>query len=247
MVSKDELRDGFLKCGIKKGDVVMLHSSYTALRGADGGPDAVLDVLIELIGEDGTLLIPAFNFNSWSDSHYFDIVETASEMGVITEYARARPSFKRTIHPIYSFVVYGKLQRQFLACDDEEAFGSNSVFALFHKLDGLIISIGLEYNDSFTFIHYAELACDVKYRRIKQFSGIYVGYDRKPALATYSMLVRATLKIKTMVTPGLNVLEEQGVIKNIKIGPAKIDFSRASEFYTAALPLIKEHPAYFHK
>lgn len=247
MVSKEELRNGFLATGIKKGDVLMVHSNYGSLRGVDGGPDEVIDTLIDLVGEEGTLLIPTFNFTAWSNEHYFDCIETASEMGVITEYARARTSFKRTVHPIYSFVVYGKKQEDFLACIDKEAFGPNSVFALFHQCKGLILSIGLGYNDSYTMVHYAEKIMNVDYRRIKEFSGIYIGYDRVPKLSTYTMFVRATQKIKTDGTKGLSLMEEIGIIKNIKIGNANVGYARAEDFHNSMLSILKDHPEYFHK
>src|SRR5690606_60081 len=121
----------------------MVHSAYSTVKSHFANPNQLLQILLDYLGPEGTLLIPTFNFSSWSTSHYYDILETPSEMGILTEVARDRKDGVRTKHPIYSFMVFGKLKDEFITCDDKEAYGDNSVFSLFHRLDGNMMSIGL--------------------------------------------------------------------------------------------------------
>ncbi|MEJ2564251.1 MAG: AAC(3) family N-acetyltransferase, partial [Anaerolineales bacterium] len=107
MLEFDDLIRGFEKMGISPGDTIMVHSSYKSLGGVNGGADTVIDALVESVGDKGTVLFPTFNFKSWVDTHYFDVRETASHMGVITEWARCREAAVRTPHPLYSFAVLG--------------------------------------------------------------------------------------------------------------------------------------------
>jgi aminoglycoside 3-N-acetyltransferase len=102
MLNKKELLDGFSNTNVKKGGTIVVHTSYKSLGGVEGGADTVIDVMRELVGPSGTVLFPAFNFQSWTETHYFDVTETPSKMGMITELARLRPDAKRTPHPIYS-------------------------------------------------------------------------------------------------------------------------------------------------
>jgi aminoglycoside 3-N-acetyltransferase len=98
----------------------------------------------DLVGPSGTVMFPTFNFQSWTESHYFDILETPSKMGMITDQARMRKGAKRTPHPIFSFAVLGRRADEFAATEDVEAYGPNSAFALFHQTNGTIVSIGLD-------------------------------------------------------------------------------------------------------
>jgi aminoglycoside 3-N-acetyltransferase len=242
MLEFDDLIRGFEKMGISPGDTIMVHSSYKSLGGVNGGADKVIDALVESVGDKGTVLFPTFNFKSWVDTHYFDVRETASHMGVITELARCREAAVRTPHPLYSFAVLGDRQEEFAACDDVEAVGDNSVFALFHKLNGLIVSIGLDFNSSFTFSVHAIYKAGGYWRRVKKFSGIYVGYDGEPQLKTYSMYVRSTFQVITDIKPAINELIEREIIEVHQLGDASVHTVRANPFYDAWTVIAKNHP-----
>ena len=125
MDNKEIFNELLSKGSVLKGDILMLHSSYSPIKTFFDGPSILIAQVLDYLGPEGTLLMPAFNFSSWSNTHYFDIQETPSEMGILTETARIRKNGIRTKHPIYSFIVFGKLQKKFLACDDKEAFGKS--------------------------------------------------------------------------------------------------------------------------
>src|SRR3990172_13013518 len=144
MLSRKELLDGFRQTSVKAGDTIIVHTSYKSLGGVEGGAEAVIDVMRELVGARGTVLFPAFNFQSWTETHYFDVLETPSKMGMITELARLRPDVKRTPHPIYSFSVWGARADEFAAADDAEAYGPRPAFPLFPKSNRPILSIRLD-------------------------------------------------------------------------------------------------------
>lgn len=248
MVTKSEILSA-LKENIKipENTVVMVHSSYKSLRGVSEGPDGLIDAVQEFVGDNGTVLIPTFNFTCWPDEHYYDILESPSEMGVVTEFARMRKEFKRTPHPIYSFAVCGKHQNAFVEAPSLSTMGENSVFELFHRLNGLIISIGLDYNDSFTFVHHVEYSANAKHRRVKDFGGVYLDSKRNISNKKFQMYVRSTKKSKTFVNPALEVMEKEGIINNFLLGNAKIDYSFAQEYYSRCFSLVSEDPKLFYK
>lgn len=247
MLEFNDLVRGFAQMGISPGDTIMVHSSYKSLGGVNGGADTVIDSLVESVGDKGTVLFPTFNFESWVDTHYFDVRETASHMGIITELARCRETAVRTPHPLYSFAVLGNRQEEFAACDDVEAVGDNSVFALFHKFNGLIVSIGLDFNSSFTFSVHAIYKAGGYWRRVKKFSGIYVGYDGVPQLKTYSMYVRSTFQVITDIKPAINELIDREIIKVHQLGDAVVHTVRANPFYDAWTVIAKNHPEMLYR
>jgi aminoglycoside 3-N-acetyltransferase len=246
MLTKTQLLEGFQKSGIQRGDTIMVHTSYKSLGGVEGGAETVVHALLDLVGAKGTVLFPTFNFQSWTEGHYFDILETPSKMGAITEVARLRADALRTPHPIYSFAVLGRRKEEFAACEDKEAYGPNSVFALFHKTNGTILSIGLDFNSTFSIHHYVEYNVGCDYRRIKEFSGIYVGYDRQPRITVYSMFVRKNRFVKTYIVPGMNELLEKGILREIEVGKAKVHVASAQDFYQNMSVIIREHPEKLH-
>ncbi|MBI3166423.1 MAG: AAC(3) family N-acetyltransferase [Chloroflexi bacterium] len=246
MLSKKYLLDGFGKVKIES-DTIVVHTSYKSLGGVDGGVDTVIDVMRELMGKDGTVLFPTFNFQSWTETHYFDVLETPSKMGMITEQARLRPDAKRSPHPIYSFAVLGARADEFARTEDVEAYGPNSAFALFHRLNATIISIGLDFKNSFSMNHLIEYNVGCDYRRIKEFAGTYMGYDRAPQIKMYTMYVRAHERVKTYIVPGMNDLLHAGIIKEIRVGAAKVHYMTANEFFDNMSVIVREHPEKLHQ
>ena len=220
----------------------MVHSSYNALGPVEGGAESVVDAILEAVGSEGTVLFPTFDFHSWTENHYFDIRETTSKMGIITELARLRKEAVRTPHPIYPFAVIGKLSGDFAGCHGKAAFGRNSAFELFHKLNGLVISIGVrDLNNTFTVTHYAEAKLGCDYRRPKPFSGIYVGPDGRAELKTYSMSVRC-MNVETDMEPALEHLKKEGVIRESRLGNTFTHITHMNEFYERMAKLVKEEP-----
>jgi aminoglycoside 3-N-acetyltransferase len=242
-----EIRNVIEYCNINPGDDLMIHSSYSSIKHLFESPANFLDEMIKYLGNDGTLLIPAFNFNSWTQSHYFDISETPSEMGILTEVSRHRKNGIRTIHPIYSFVVFGKGKVDYLNCKDTEAFGDDSVFSVFHKRNGKILSFGLDFNNTFSFTHYVELKHNATYRRIKSFSGIYIDITGIPALKTFSMYVRATLNHQTHINPALEKLKDLKIITEHIVGTTKIHSVNAADYFNELGKIVQTNPELLYK
>lgn len=249
VLTKRQLKDAFSRMNVNAGKTVLVHSSYKSLGTIEGGPQAVIDVLIELIGTQGTLLFPTFNFTSWTETHYFDVRHTPSEMGILTEMARNRSEFKRTKHPIYSFVVAGPLQDDFCSIDSEHCYGPGSVFELIYEKNTLMLSLGLSFNDTFSLTHHAEkMSGACTYRYDKSFSGIYIGYKQAPSLKTYSMMVRDILKgVKTDIIPAMNKMVDDGIIFEASIGDTLCHFSYSKPFLEQLVKIIKTHPEMLHK
>ena len=245
MLSKQDLLNDFKQVNLQS-DTIVVHTSYKSLGGVEGGADTVIDVMRELVGAGGTVMFPAFNFQSWTETHYFDVLETPSKMGMITELARLRPDAKRTPHPIYSFSVFGARAEEFSQADDVEAYGANSAFALMHKINATIISIGLDFNNSFSMHHYIEYNVGCDYRRVKEFAGMYMGYNRVPQIKKYSMFVRLNDRYKTYIVPGMNDLLAADVIKEIEVGAAKVHYLTANEFFDNMAPIVRERPEKLH-
>ncbi|MEO6695294.1 MAG: AAC(3) family N-acetyltransferase, partial [Ignavibacteria bacterium] len=164
-MSKDkiikELSETWNGIGINKGDMVLVHSSLSRYlksfkeKGIELTPGDILEVFIECVGEKGTLIFPTFNFE-FTKGKTFDIRNTKSETGALTEAARLYPGAVRTGHPLFSFAVIGHHKDKFMNLYNYSAFGKDSPFGILHQMDGKIAVLDIGGDFSMTFYHYIE-------------------------------------------------------------------------------------------
>lgn len=242
MLTFNELVEEFRAIGLQTGDTLLVHSSYKSFGGVDGGPQTVIDALLSVLGEDGTLIMPTFNFD-FCKGELWDVRTTPSHMGAITNMVREHPEAKRVFHPIYSFAVLGKSADLLTEERYKSSYGENSLFAKLRHLDGKIMVVGLRYTDSMTFFHHVEEMEGVDYRYMKEFTGEVTDEDGKTYEDTFTMLVRDIEKgVITEVDPMGDLMEETGVITVQKIGGAKVCLMRANDVYVFTAREMRRDP-----
>ena len=186
--------------GVSPGDILMVHSRLFAigklvdLTKASYVVDAMIDVLIDCVGNSGTLIFPTFTL-SCCRSNFFDLNSAKSEMGVISETARLRHDSLRTNHPFFSVALIGGGKNKFLDASLETCFGKNSIFGLLHENNKKgdrqkkvkFLTIGIENPpDAITYIHFIEERMMVPYRYYKFFDGIkIIDSNEKPYFIEY--------------------------------------------------------------
>lgn len=63
IVTKNELVQCFHSLGIRSGSVLEVHSSLSSFGYVEGGADTVIDALIESVGEEGSIFMPALRLS----------------------------------------------------------------------------------------------------------------------------------------------------------------------------------------
>jgi len=242
MLTFDNLVANFQSLGLQPGDTLLVHSSYKSFGGVTGGPQTVIDALLVVLGDEGTLIMPTFNFD-FCKGEPWDVRSTPSHMGAITNMVREHPEAKRVFHPIYSFAILGK-QAEFLTKERyKSSYGGKSLFAKLRQLGGKIMVIGLIYNDSMTFFHHVEEMEGVDYRYMKEFTGMVTDADGNTYKDTFTMLVRDIDKgVQTRVDPMGDLMEDAGIIKVRKIGEAKVCLMKANEVYEFTAREMRRDP-----
>ena len=242
MLTFEKLVEGFRDLGVEEGDTLLVHSSYKSLGAVDGGPQIVINALESVLGEDGTLVMPTFNFD-FNKGTPWDVRLTPSKMGVLTELVRNNPRAKRVFHPFYSFAILGKHAEMLGSLRYKSSYERNSVFGKLRDLDGKIMVIGLSYTNSMTFFHHIEQMEGVDYRFLKQFTGEVTDWDGTTKVDTFEMLVRDIDKgVITEVNPMGELMEKEGIIKVGKIGEADVKLMKANEVYEFTAREMKRDP-----
>ena len=242
MLTHNELISKFKELGIKDGDVILLHSSFKSLGTVCSGPDYVIHALLDILGKNGTLIVPTFNFDFCNGSS-FNVNETPSQMGIITELIRKNPDSIRTKDPVYSFAIIGKLKEKLGNLVYESSYGKDSMFAQLRKHDGKILIIGLAYNDSMTFFHHAEEMEGCDYRYFKEFDGNLIDFDGTEQKTKIKIFVRnLEKKVETDVDKMGVILENKGLVNKIKIGDVDIKFLDVNQVYIHTAEELKNNP-----
>jgi aminoglycoside 3-N-acetyltransferase len=193
------LADDWRVSGVQEGDTLLLHSDLTRLAfkwfkktKIKITPGVVIDSFLLALGEKGTFLLPAFNFTSFTEDAYFDIRNTPSRMGVLTEEARKRNEFERTAHPIHSFLVAGFKKNIYLKSKNQSSFGFDSPAGIMHRENAKYAALAVEDGRSVSFYHYVEEIYSelIDYRYHKVFTGTYIDRDGGKSIREYSMFVR---------------------------------------------------------
>lgn len=149
----------------------------------------MLDIIINRIGTEGTLILPTYNWD-FCKGIPFDYYNTPCKTGALSAAALKRKDFVRTHHPIYSYAVWGKDADKLYHFNNVTSFGKDSVLGYLHEKNAYNILIGIDYNKGFTFGHYVEEQVGVIYRYQKNFTAPYTDEFGNTEERTYQMYVR---------------------------------------------------------
>ncbi|MDR7074577.1 aminoglycoside N(3)-acetyltransferase [Fictibacillus barbaricus] len=174
--TRNSLAEDLRKLGIKKGMRVITHSSLKSLGWVVGGPIAVVQALIDVITDEGTLVMPAHTAHysdpagwmnppvpkEWwpvirDEMPAFDPAITPTYyMGAIAEAFRTFPDVIRSNHPTESFAAWGKNKEKIINGQSLDfALGEKSPLGKMYSLNGYVLLLGAGY-DSNTTMHLAE-------------------------------------------------------------------------------------------
>lgn len=238
------------QAGVDKGDTILIHSKLSrTLRlivkmGGQPSTELVLNSLLEAVGDNGTLLLPLFNFD-FTKGVPFDIRSSPSAMGALTEAGRLHPAAVRTGHPIYSFAAIGANASRFAEVDNYSGYGPDSPFAILRELDGKIGVIDLPDQNSMTFYHHVEELCGVDYRYHKSFRGPYTNWHGHEAEKEYGLFVRNIEKgVLTHVNPMGEILWEEGLYTGCRPNEGSgLRVARANQIFKRVSKTINEGQA----
>jgi aminoglycoside 3-N-acetyltransferase len=148
----------FIQLGLRPGAIVMVHSSLGQIGWTDGGPVAAIEALLEVLGPDGTLVMPAESpqLAEPGNKHVFDPRTTPTTMGAIPEAFRSYPGTQRSNHPLVSVCANGTRAHEITAKHALEfCEGRGTPFEKLYELDAWTLLLGVGFNRC-TSLHYAE-------------------------------------------------------------------------------------------
>jgi len=125
-----------------------VHSSLKALapqRNLPGGAETVVRGLLEAMGPEGTLLMPALTYATVGpEQPVFDVERTPCCVGAIPEHFRTRQGTRRSIHPTHSVCGVGLAADDLLGEHhlDQTPCGEHSPFRRLREVTGQVVMLG---------------------------------------------------------------------------------------------------------
>jgi aminoglycoside 3-N-acetyltransferase len=162
--------------GISRGDVLIVHSSLTSIGWVAGGAGAVVDALLDAVGTNGTITMPAHS-GDWGDpagwenppvpSDWWDEILSERpvfdpyatplrEMGAVAENLLLRRETLRSSHPLHSHMANGLHAAKVVASHPlEDSFGDFSPLGRLYDLGAIVLLLGVGHGQN-TSLHLGE-------------------------------------------------------------------------------------------
>lgn len=159
--TKDKLLASLKEAGVDPNKDLLVHSAMSKIGYVEGGPATVVAALQEVLAPSSTLLMPTspvVTLQAKHDLAVFDVANTPSKMGAITEYFRANVATHRSAHPLEPVAALGPKAKAYTALHhtDPTSYGKNSPWRKHMEAGGQILYIGTTLINSGTSLHAVE-------------------------------------------------------------------------------------------
>lgn len=232
-------------CGLQEGATLLVHSSLIHLGRPVGFDDLLHEVLFRLIkdriGENGTIVVPTFNFGFCRGEPFVPDLTISIGMGDFSEYVRQLPGAVRSPHPMQSVAAIGRYAHEICEKETRSSFDPGGAFDVMLKLEAHGFLFGAPMQ-SFSFVHLAEERLSVPYRYWKEFTGPYGNHGQE---RTFSMYVR-DLNINPILKLSKieRKLEELSLTRTAKLGGGRLQLFSARHFVDVTLSELSTNPTW---
>ncbi len=237
----DLVRD-LISLGVRPGDLLMVHSSLRSIGLVEGGPETVVDALLQALGPQGTLVVPTFTYPTAGDSKFvFDPVHTPSQMGAISEAARRRPQAHRSIHLAHSIAAIGPLAETIATAGGASGWDVDSPMRQVFDRNGRYLLLGVPYQN-LTAMHLCEVWLELPYRKPR----VSKGRMRHPDGSTTPLVSIGTPPLPGHPGSDYNRLgqrmEDAGLVRRGPVGNAIARLLNAHDLRAASRNLTRHDP-----
>lgn len=249
-VTKKDIKEGLKKLGLKGGDIVGVHSSLSSFGYVEGGADAVIDALLETVGENGAILMPTYSTNrvevertqrevemgvTWKYRILpYDPKETPCWTGKIPETFRKRSGVVRSFNPTHSLAAIGAKAKELTQ-------GWKKLL----ENDGYILILGVDLG-SCSAMHLAEERVQLPQHildKIQPPQELLERYGVDLGWPEWDLGYGPYPDFLKMEEP----CKEYGIVKEVKIGEAVVKLLRLKELIDLYAEYLRRNPDLFYE
>jgi aminoglycoside 3-N-acetyltransferase len=124
------------EAGLREGDAAFVQAGMSSFGTIEGGPDTVIEAFARVLGPDGLIAMPSFPLDRPALEYLradpvFDLLNTPSRMGAISERFRTSEGVVRSLHPTHPVCARGPGAEELVAGHElaPTPFGAGTPFA----------------------------------------------------------------------------------------------------------------------
>ena len=240
------------RMGVRRGDCIFLHCSLRSLGEVVGGPETVIDALLDAVGPTGTVTMPTFTFSAASTRDRYPPYHpgrTAARVGAIADAFWRRPNARRSASASHCCAAIGP-QADFFSegAVTVEPYCREGPFGKLYQLDAkvFLVGCGLAPNSS---LHAVEDWADLP--SVAPIEHLIERDDGTVAPIVYHsgpMGPRDFYRSSAMVTKSEVLLRQHGVLHDGRIGPAVVYWFRFRDMMDSCMQIIaNEDPCFLYR
>lgn len=142
-ISTSNILEAMKNMGMTEGSNVFIHCSWDEFYNYEGSEEELIDAILNVIGQSGTLIMPAFPL--LKSGKIFNVKKTVTSAGMFAEIFRKYPGVKRSINIQHSVCAFGP-QADFLLSEHhlgETCWDEKSPYYKLSQINTLVFSLGL--------------------------------------------------------------------------------------------------------
>ena len=229
VLSKVDLLQQFKEIGIHEGDSLLVHCSLSKIGYVQNGAEDLVGALQEAVGLSGNLLMPnspnaSFQLEYIRALEVFDVVNTPSKLGAVSEYFRKLPKSKRSAHPTEPVSCIGPDADWFTKdhFGNITAYNQNSPFFKLYEKQGKILYLGVTLDNAGTNLHTLEDAVEQFKFQVyyPELFSVKVKMEDGEILTMNTKVHDPNQSKKRQCDDLIPLFIENGVMRKVKIGEA---------------------------
>ncbi len=244
IVTASMISKGLGAIGVVHGDIMMVHSSLRSFGSVDDGADAVVDAMIDAVGEGGTVIVPTLTSTLAESVHKeltgqaFDIDETPSRVGLITETLRKRPEARRSSHPTHSVAAIGAAAAEMVAGHGPTTFNVAGPYGKYCAGNAMIVFLGARRTQNTT-LHAVEEWMAMPYLETIKAMVLEEGVPRAVDCPAFPSGDRGFYKNEC---PIHGMHDAAGILRTTKIGRCQVVAMRAHDLVRETALAERDNP-----
>ena len=240
--TRSRLAGAASQLGVRRGGIVLVHSSLSALGFVPGGAETVVAAMLDAVGPSGTVVMPTHTWE-WMDQgeRTFDVRATPSCVGIITEQFRKLPHAIRSLHPTHSVAAIGPMAAELMADHQKAASpcGEGTPYMrILEQGQVLLLGVGLQYN---TVFHTIEAMTQAPYL-LSDVADQFTILDEDGS-STFVSIRRHRLQVRRNF-PGVEdlLVRSETLVKGM-VGRSVLRLINGRRFLDCMLPAIRSDPS----
>jgi aminoglycoside N3'-acetyltransferase len=242
-----EMVQALRNVGLERGDTAIFHTGlgFFGLPGGVSGQEGLnrlfLDCVREVLGPEGTMLVPTYTY-SLCRGEVFDVRATPAGIGPFPEYFRTQEGVLRSQEPILSVCGQGPQARELFADLPPTTYGPGCLYQRLVERKAKVCTAGLGLNWA-TFLHHIEEMSQVPYRYKKLFVGEMTDGAGRTSTVRWTYYVRlwaanANVDARALVA----MLHADGVCARAGLGRGGLCCIGADRYFEYASTRMRENP-----